>query len=115
MAVKKTKPLRGKALLRAAINQIIQNPKTWNQRSYHCGTKHCVAGWCQILGGRTKKEIEATEQAHNGIDCAEDAASLLGMNGTDLYYQLFESDLSLADIYQNACEILGQKPKFQPL
>ena len=114
MAVKKTKPLRGKALLKAAINQILANPKQWDQETYHCGTKHCVAGWCQILGGRTKEEIRNMEEG-DGIDCSDDAADLIGIDRLKAWHQLFASDLTLARIYQNACEILGQKPKFQPL
>lgn len=44
------KPLRGVRLLHAAVKQIVEHPETWNQKVYHCGSKHCVAGWCQIFG-----------------------------------------------------------------
>ncbi len=44
--------ITGKKLLAAAINQIIEHPETWNQQEWHCGTKHCLGGWCQILGGK---------------------------------------------------------------
>lgn len=39
---------RGRELMRAVMNTIIEKPGEWNQRSWHsaaeCGTAHCVAG-----------------------------------------------------------------------
>jgi hypothetical protein len=46
-----TQPLRGKELLLAVLTRITNHPETWNQSFWHCGTTHCVAGWCQIIGG----------------------------------------------------------------
>lgn len=46
--------LRGKELARAAINQILENPESWDQTEFHCGTSHCFGGWCQILSGNAK-------------------------------------------------------------
>lgn len=35
------------------LDQIMQHSETWNQSSWHneCGTKHCFAGWAQVLSG----------------------------------------------------------------
>lgn len=68
----KAKPLRGGALARAAVNQILLHPETWDQSSWHsdCGTKHCFGGWCQILAGK-KADNDTAE---------EDAAKALGLD-----------------------------------
>lgn len=46
------KPLRGDALLRAAVDHILLHPETWDQGVWHWQTRHCFGGWCQILAGR---------------------------------------------------------------
>ena len=48
--------LRGNELLRAAINQILAHPETWNQRDWHCGTRHCFGGWCQVKAGEKETD-----------------------------------------------------------
>lgn len=34
------------------LKQITDNPETWCQTLWHCDTKHCLAGWAQILSGQ---------------------------------------------------------------
>lgn len=47
-----TAPLRGLALLDAAIAHIEAHPETWFQQDYRCGSGMCVAGWvCELAGG----------------------------------------------------------------
>src|ERR1700730_12207739 len=43
--------LKGKELLRAAVNRCITHPEEWRQTTWHCGTEHCIAGRCQVLAG----------------------------------------------------------------
>jgi hypothetical protein len=109
---KKSKPLRGKALLRAAMNQIILHPEKWDQTTYHCRTKHCLAGWCQILGGRSKEEIKAINQGeHPEIeDCHHDARDMLGI-GDETASNLFYGENNLLDLMRMVGNVLGQKPK----
>jgi hypothetical protein len=83
-------PLRGTELLRAAVNHIIQHPEEWDQSSWHntCGTTHCIAGHCQIMGGRPMN-----------IDTASyDAQTLLGLSYHEQKY-LFASDRTLEEIW----------------
>lgn len=59
----KRKALRGKPLMRAILRQITRHPETHDQRSFHCGTRRCIAGWAQILGGRKRDETTAIDDA----------------------------------------------------
>ncbi len=74
-----TTPLRGLELLKAAINQIIAHPATWEQSTWHsdCGTRHCLAGWCQILGGRVMSSAEAEHDARDMLQLSNLAATWL--------------------------------------
>lgn len=90
------KRLRGGALARAAVNQILLHPKTWNQSVWHndCGTKHCFGGWCQILSGKPM----------NSDTVMEDAVNALGLDLTDsqdrgIAEYLFFSETTLAQLY----------------
>jgi hypothetical protein len=60
------------------IAQIKAHPETWDQSVWHssCGTKHCYAGWAQILGGG---------QANEGT-AREDAIQLLGLTKAEADY-----------------------------
>lgn len=58
--------MQGKELFHAVIKQIEKDPERWDQGYWHtdrngcstnnpdeffeCGTTHCFAGWCEILG-----------------------------------------------------------------
>lgn len=92
----KTEPLRGKELLRAAVNQILEHPESWDQKSWHnqCGTTHCVAGWCQILGGKPPSD-----------DAADDAEKLLGIRSDEASW-LFDYDRTISDIHGFAAAFL---------
>ena len=81
-------PLRGERLLKAAVNQILAHPETWNQSSWHCGTQHCIAGWCQILAGRPQ----------NSATVADEAMDDLGISVTERAW-LFASARRLVEIY----------------
>jgi len=88
----KKEKLTGEKLLKTAVNQILAHPNTWSQREWHsdCGTKHCIAGWCQILSGRGK-----TGSAMG------DAQEMLGISDGDANW-LFASHRSLGEIYSFA-------------
>ena len=40
--------------LKLVLDHIKADPDTWDQTNWHseCGTKHCFAGWAQILSGK---------------------------------------------------------------
>lgn len=40
-------------LYQCVLDQIKAHPESWDQSCYHtlCGTKHCFAGWAEILAG----------------------------------------------------------------
>ncbi|HMP07606.1 MAG TPA: hypothetical protein PJ982_14750 [Lacipirellulaceae bacterium] len=81
--------LRGPDLLVAVVNHILQHRETWDQKEWHseCGTKHCVAGWTQVMGGQPMDE-----------DCVvDDAEELLGLSYDEANY-LFSSDRTLYEI-----------------
>jgi hypothetical protein len=86
-------PLTGKKLLQTAVNQILAHPETWNQAEYHseCGTMHCIAGWCQILGGRPA----------NIASTLYDSERLLGISRKESLW-IFSKDRSLLEIYNFA-------------
>lgn len=67
---KQSKPLRGEKLLKTAINQILKHPETWDQGKWHsdCGTKHCLAGWCQILAGKPAIAVRAKWDAMDALE-----------------------------------------------
>jgi hypothetical protein len=72
-----TKPLRGKELLIAVVDQITKHPETWDQTQWHCGTSHCVAGWAQIMGGRKEDADTALDDARELIGLADFEANYL--------------------------------------
>jgi hypothetical protein len=83
MSVKKTKKkpagLCGKEILRAAVNQIIDHPDTWEQSMWHseCGTEHCIAGWCQILSGHRADSRKVCDDAIMALGISKDHADWL--------------------------------------
>ena len=86
-------PLRGEKLLKTAVNQILAHPNTWDQTHWHssCGSKHCIAGWCQILAGHVADEGCVTSQAQEA----------LGISMADRAW-LFAPIRTLAEIYRFA-------------
>ncbi len=86
---KETEKLTGEKLLKTAINQILLHPETWQQSNWHsgCGTKHCIAGWCQILSGKEQSQ-----------DAMEDAKKSLGITDFEAS-QLFRSNCTISEMY----------------
>ena len=65
------------------INHILDNPETWDQRDWHCGTTHCFAGHVQIMGGRAKDDDTCPQDLTDLLQCsAEDAAWLTNSRRT---------------------------------
>jgi hypothetical protein len=91
--------LTGPELLRAAVNQIIEHPETWNQRSWHCGTSHCVAGWCNVLAGNGTVEGNSVLIREVGISPGEAE-------------WLSQPHRSLPDIYNFAKKVLSNRDGF---
>ena len=72
-----TKPLRGKALMVAVVNQILDKPSCWRQDTWHCGTSHCFGGWAQVLGGRPADEMTVQKDARELLEVDAGEASWL--------------------------------------
>jgi len=74
-----------KQLLADVFNHIITHPETHNQRKYHCGTSHCVAGWTQVLGRGPMPEypLDATYDA-NYLFASERTASEIHRRASQL-------------------------------
>lgn len=101
--------LRGKALMRAIINKIITDPEHWNQGQYHsqCGTKHCFAGWGEVLGlpKGVKLELES-KHTHNRTK------RYLGLTKKEAEW-LFVGYRNFNEIYQFVVDFLkGKRWKF---
>jgi len=80
----KAKPLRGNALLRAVINQIIDHPETWDQTRCYL----CLAGHAQVMGGMKANCSKVTI----------DAEKLLGLTHVEANY-LFSRNRTLTELY----------------
>jgi hypothetical protein len=75
----KSQNLTGEKLLKTVVNQILAHPETWKQDSWHslCGTKHCVAGWCQLLSGKGQDSNTAKEDAQAALGLTDSEAAHL--------------------------------------
>lgn len=89
---------RGKELLRQVVNKILECPGEWDQKTWHCGTKHCVGGWAQILGGRPQ-DMDAT---------AKDAMELIGLSQEDAAW-LFSGARRIGEIHAFATAFVNGK------
>lgn len=60
------------------LDQIRNHPETWKQEVWHtqCGTKHCVAGWAQVLSGQPVSNM-ASEDARRWLDVSVSVADYL--------------------------------------
>ncbi len=103
--------LRGVDLLRAAVNTILRDPETWNQRNWHtwddgCATTHCIAGHCQVLVGR---------DADSGR-CKSEVTELLGIS-VETADWLFDCDRTIHEIHGfcRAWRNLGKVPDINHL
>lgn len=47
------------------LDKIESDPNCWDQSEWHCGSKHCFAGWAQILSG---KEPDAGTVHRDAVD-----------------------------------------------
>lgn len=72
---------------RRVIDQINAHPESWDQSVWHCGTKHCFAGWAQILAGKPEIKDLVIDQA----------MSFLGISYPDANYY-FSSERTLQDL-----------------
>lgn len=52
------------------LDQITNHPETWDQTDWHspCETKHCVAGWAQIMSGQPASIARARADANLWLD-----------------------------------------------
>ena len=89
-------PLRGPPLLRAVVNHILAHPEQWDQRFFHCGTTHCVAGLCQIFAGFAINVLMTYQQAMDAV----------GLSSGDAHW-LFCCTRTLPEIHHFAAEFLA--------
>jgi uncharacterized protein YjbI with pentapeptide repeats len=59
-------------LAKRVLQQITEHPESWDQKVWHCRTRHCIAGWAVVLAG----EIGKAAEDRLGTEMA--AAMLLG-------------------------------------
>jgi hypothetical protein len=109
-------------LLTQAIEQIIRNPKTWNQQYFgiraDCGTAYCVAGWVlelskdkidrfvwtdsnplyNITPELTQVILNVGENKGLLVEPEDAARYFLGMSENVDEWELFEADNSLRDV-----------------
>ena len=85
------------------INNILSNPKSWAQETYHspCGTKHCIAGHGQIASGKPMR----------GITCEADAKEWYGITSLDAMW-LFGAGRTLPELHGFAVAALAGDPYF---
>ena len=77
-------------LYQRVLDQIKAHPATWCQKAYHskCNTKHCFAGWAEILSGQSPKKYNFGTHSAAGF-----ALELLPSQAN----YLFATDRTLAD------------------
>jgi hypothetical protein len=85
---------RGAQLLAENVNYIITHPECWNQRLWHCGTSHCIAGLAQI---RTGSPV---------VDGPGNAATLYDLTPAQADW-LFDTCRTLTELWQFATAHLG--------
>ena len=76
------------------MNHIIDNPESWDQREWHCGTTHCFAGHGQILSGKKADYRTAFWDARKFFDI-----------DTSTAHWLFDSRRSLSELYVFVCTV----------
>jgi hypothetical protein len=72
--------------IKAFIAKVEADPSCWDQSTWHCGTKHCFAGWGQIDAGYKP----------NSSTTWGDAAAYYDLTDREAQY-LFDGDRTLDD------------------
>ena len=54
--------------IQKVIDVIEDNPHSWNQDFWHCGTTHCFAGHAQILSGKQANKATVRKDARIFLD-----------------------------------------------
>lgn len=97
----KTKPLRGKALLKAAWNYIAKHPEKWDQ-SNQCGEPCCIGAHVRRLAG-----IKNTfyPDAYNSL------RQFSGLPGGDAF-ELWKSEATIRELRAHVVKICGSRGVF---
>lgn len=93
-------------LLDKALKIIREHPEHWNQRHWHCGTSHCLAGHVQIIVQGFPYDIEEGN-VNNHWDAYYDARDSLAIDkhSADV---LFNAHNTLDDLLRYR-DILAEK------
>lgn len=85
--------------LRKIIKKIQDDPKCWNQQTWHseCGTSHCIAGHCQIAAGKYDNNIYNNWDHIDREQVKIDAIEYLGIDKYQTGF-LFQGYLTLKEI-----------------
>jgi len=59
------------------LAKIESDPNCWDQSNWHCGTKHCFAGWAQILSGKEPNVHTVRTDAREFLDIDKPYADYL--------------------------------------
>jgi|SRR5580658_395910 hypothetical protein len=91
------------------IKQIESDPECWDQTTWHCGAKHCYAGWAQILSGKPENTAMACRDAREFLDLSHSEADyLFAPERTLVQLKEFPNDSSYT------CEVLYKLGQEQP-
>lgn len=63
--------------LAEVMNHILENPETWDQSQWHCGSSHCFAGWAQIFSGEEEDSNTAPYDAQKWLEINDDDSDWL--------------------------------------
>jgi len=59
------------------LNKIKKYPENWNQKEWHCGTQHCIAGHAQLAMKRKENNGTAKLDAREYFELSKIEASFL--------------------------------------
>jgi hypothetical protein len=80
-------------ILVKALELIEANPAHWSQSTWHCGTSHCLAGFCDIVNDNKSDDGQLPDLDLESLVYDEDTSNF-SRTHLKLDY-LFGSDLSL--------------------
>lgn len=67
------------------LDIIKKDPDNWNQHTWHCGTKHCLAGWAQVLKNHWSKDADNWHLVVDTESTVVDANEFLRVKENFLY------------------------------
>ena len=74
------------ANIKMVLDKIKAEPHLWDQDHWHsfCGTRHCFAGWAQVMSGNLPSEKYARQDAQAFFEMDDNVASYAFWSRTTL-------------------------------